>query len=222
MRLTPIDIRKQQFRKAMRGFDVDEVETFMTLIADEMEELIGTAQKNKAEIATLKERLGEYQQMEATMRETLVTVQKAAEEKRDAARKEAEIIIKEAEVQASNWMEDAHRTVREVKKELARLGGMRDSYVSRLKMLMQSQLDMLKMLEKDDEVPEETLNMFEERLASLQTGRSKSAAPEPTEPSEEFSFKDGPEEGNGSGGQVEKEEELAEQPKSGGLMDLEP
>ncbi|MFO7768553.1 MAG: DivIVA domain-containing protein [bacterium] len=167
MRLTPIDIRKQEFRKAMRGYDADEVDTFLGMVADEMEELITQAEKAHSEVSGLKERLSEYQQMEATMRETLVTVQKAAEEKRDAARKEADMILKEAEVQASNWIEDAHRSVREVKKELARLNGMRDSYVARLKMLMKSQLDMLKMLESEEESPEETLDLFEEKLRAL-------------------------------------------------------
>ncbi len=167
MRLTPIDIRKQEFRKAMRGYDADEVDTFLAMVADEMEDLITQAEKAKSEVSGLKERLSEYQQMEATMRETLVTVQKAAEEKRDAARREAEMILKEAEVQASKWIEDAHRSVRDVKNELARLNGMRDSYVARLKMLMKSQLDMLKMLESEEESPEETLDLFEEKLRAL-------------------------------------------------------
>jgi cell division septum initiation protein DivIVA len=110
--------------------------------------------------------------MEATMRETLVTVQKAAEEKREAAHKEADIILKEAEVRAGNWIEDAHRSIREVKKELARLRSMRESYVSRLKMLIQAQLDMLKVAEMDDEAPEESLDMFEEQLEAL-TARAR-------------------------------------------------
>jgi len=181
LRLTPIDIRKQEFRKAMRGYDADEVDTFLAMVADEMEDLITQAEKARSEVSGLKERLSEYQQMEATMRETLVTVQKAAEEKRDASRKEADMILKEAEVQASKWIEDAHRSVREVKKELARLNGMRDSYVARLKMLMKGQLDMLKILESDEESPEETLDLFEERLRALSASAGQTAGKEPSE-----------------------------------------
>ena len=167
MRLTPIDIRKQQFRRAMRGYDVDEVDTFMAMVADEMEDLITSAQKAKDEVDQLRQRLDEYQQMETTMRDALVTVQRAAEEKRDTARREAEIIIREAELQASKWIDEAHRSVRDVKKELIRLNGMRDAYVTRLKMLMHSQLDMLKMIERDEESPEETLDLFEQKLAAF-------------------------------------------------------
>ena len=167
MRITPIDIRKQEFRKGMRGYDVDEVDTFLAMVADEMEDLIAAAQQVKKEAAGLKERLEGYQQMEATMRETLVTVQRAAEEKREAAQQEADIILKEAEVRAGNWIEDAHRSIRDVKKELARLGAMRDSYVTRLRMLVQAQLDMLKLAEMEEETPDETLDMFEERLEEL-------------------------------------------------------
>lgn len=167
MRITPIDIRKQEFRRAMRGYDVDEVDTFMAMIADEMEDLIGAAQQASSETTSLKERLGEYQQMEATMRETLITVQKAAEEKKAAAFKEADIVLKEAEVRAGQWIEDAHKSIREIKKELAKLRGMRDSYVTRLRMLVQSQLDMLKLADMDEEVPEGSLDLFEEKLEEL-------------------------------------------------------
>jgi len=172
VRITPIDIRKQEFRRGMRGYDVDEVDTFLAMVADEMELLIGTAQKAKDELVSLRERLSEYQQMEATMRETLVTVQKAAEQKKEAAHKEADIILKEAEVRAGTWIEDAHRSIREIKKELARLRGMRDSYVTRLKMLVQAQLDMLKVAEMEDETPEESLDLFEEKLEEL-TARAR-------------------------------------------------
>lgn len=172
MRITPIDIRKQEFRRGMRGYDVDEVDTFLAMVADEMELLIGTAQKATDELTSLRERLAEYQQMEATMRETLVTVQKAAEQKKEAAQKEADIILKEAEVRAGTWIEEAHRSIREVKKELARLRGMRDSYVTRLKMLVQAQLDMLKVAEMEDETPEESLDLFEEKLEEL-TARAR-------------------------------------------------
>jgi hypothetical protein len=101
------------------------------------------------------------------MRETLVTVQRAAEEKREVALREADLILKEAEVRASNWIEEAHRSIREIKKELAKLKGMRDSYVTRLRMLVQAQLDMLKLVEMEEETPEATLDLFEERLEEL-------------------------------------------------------
>lgn len=167
MRITPIDIRKQEFRKSMRGYDQDEVDTFLSMISDEMEELIGSSQEAKGEVSSLNERLAEYKQMEETMRETLITVQKAAEEKRDIARKEAEMILKEAEVRAGNWIEEAHRSIRDIKKELAKLRGMRDSYVTRLRMLVQAQLDMLKLAEVEEEMPDETLDLFEEKLEEL-------------------------------------------------------
>jgi cell division initiation protein len=167
VRITPIDIRKQEFRRTMRGYDMDEVDTFMTMVSEEMEELISSAQQAKIEVVSLKERLTEYQHMEATMRETLITVQQAAEEKREAAHKEADIILKEAEVRAGNWIEDTHRSIREIKKEVANLRAMRDSYVTRLKMLVQAQLDMLKLAEVEEETPDSSLEMFEERLEQL-------------------------------------------------------
>jgi len=167
VRITPIDIRKQEFRKGLRGYDPDEVDTFLAMVADEMEELIGAAQRVKTEASSSKKRLAEYQQMEETMRETMATVQKVVEEKRQAAYKEADMVLKEAEVRASNWIEDAHRSIRDIKCELAKLRGMRDSYVTRLRMLVQAQLDMLNVAEVEEETPDETLEHFEERLEEL-------------------------------------------------------
>ena len=169
MRITPIDIRKQEFRKSMRGYDPDEVNTFLSMVADEMEELVGTAQQTRTEVTSLNERLAEYRQMEDTMRETLATVQKAAEEKRRAADKEADMVLKEAEMKAGNWIEDAHKSIRDIKRELVKLRGMRDSYVTRLRMLVQAQLDMLKLAEVEEETPEESLDLFEEKLEELTT-----------------------------------------------------
>ena len=70
-------------------------------------------------------------------------------------------------VRAGNWIEDAHRSIRDIKKELAKLRGMRDSYVTRLRMLVQAQLDMLKLAEVEEETPDATLDLFEERLEAL-------------------------------------------------------
>jgi len=151
----------------MRGYDPDEVDTFLAMVADEMEELIGVGQEVKAEAASLKKRLAEYQLMENTMRETMSTVQKAADEKRKAVHKEADMVLKEAEIQASKWIEDAYRSIRDIKRELAKLRGMRDSFVTRLRMLVQAQLDMLKMAEMEEETPDETLDLFEEKLKEL-------------------------------------------------------
>ena len=167
MRITPIDIRKQEFRKSMRGYDRDEVDTFLSMIADEMEELIGSSQEARGEVSSLNERLTEYRQMEETMRETLITVQKAADEKREIAGREAEMVLKEAEMRAGNWIEEAHRSIRDIKKELAKLRGMRDSYVTRQRMLVQAQMDMLKLAEVEEEMPDETLDLFEEKLEEL-------------------------------------------------------
>jgi len=230
VRITPIDIRKQEFRKSMRGYDPDEVDTFLAMVADEMEELVGAGQQARAEAATLNERLAEYRQMEDTMRETLITVQKAAEEKRKVAYEEADMVLKEAEVRAGNWIEDAHRSIREIKRELAKLRGMRDSYVTRLRMLVQAQLDMLKLAEVEEETPDETLDLFEEKLEELtmrarervaQAGETVSDEPdlesaegEPAEEEWELEEKGDEEVGGvrevGEAGEEEKEGEEAE------------
>ena len=110
MRITPMDIRQQQFTvKMFRGFDTQEVDTFLEDLAADYEALLKENSLLKEQLQALEERTRGLEEREKVLQETLVTTQRLVEEMKDQARREASIIIREAEVQADRII-DASRS----------------------------------------------------------------------------------------------------------------
>ena len=110
MRITPMDIRQQQFTvKMFRGFDTQEVDTFLEDLASDYEALLKENSLLKEQLQVLEERARGLEEREKVLQETLVTTQRLVEEMKDQARREAGIIIREAEVQGERIIE-ASRT----------------------------------------------------------------------------------------------------------------
>jgi cell division initiation protein len=110
VRITPMDIRQQQFTvKMFRGFDTQEVDTFLEDLASDYEALLKENSLLKEQLQALEERTRGLEEREKVLQETLVTTQRLVEEMKDQARREASVIIREAEVQADRIIE-ASRT----------------------------------------------------------------------------------------------------------------
>ena len=92
MRITPLDVQQRRFARALRGYDREEVEAFLSLVATELEDLVRANMALREEAQRKDEVIADHRSRERALQETLVTAQKASEEIRDAARKEAEIV----------------------------------------------------------------------------------------------------------------------------------
>jgi cell division initiation protein len=107
MRLTATDIRQQQFAvRLFRGFDPQEVDAFLEEMADDFEELARENSILKEQVIALEEKSRGIEGREKTLQETLVTTQKIAEEFKENARREAELILREAHLRAEKFMQD--------------------------------------------------------------------------------------------------------------------
>lgn len=82
MRITPLDIRKQPFRRTLRGFDPDAVNSFLEMVASEYETIIKQNNEFATQIKSLEQRLDSYIKIERVLNETLLTAQKATDEAR--------------------------------------------------------------------------------------------------------------------------------------------
>ena len=110
MRMTATDIRQQQFAvKLFRGFDPQEVDAFLEEVADDFEELTKENNLLKDQLATLEERTKGVEAREKTLQETLVTTQKMAEEFKDNSKRAADIVLREAQLQAEKYLEEARQ-----------------------------------------------------------------------------------------------------------------
>jgi len=147
MKLTPLDIKKQQFKKVMRGYDPVEVDTFMDMVANEFEDLLKQQKEMRDKVIELETQLKDYRQIEKTLQQTLLQAQEATGRTYEAARKEAEMIGREAEVKAAKLVEQANSDLARMNSELMTLKGRRESLIGRLRVLLSSELDLIKTLE---------------------------------------------------------------------------
>jgi cell division initiation protein len=122
MDLTPLDIQKQTFSKSFKGYNLDEVRAYLHLIAEEIERLVRDVDRLARENAMLREDLDDHSQRERILKDTLLSAQKVSEEVRATARKEAELIVKDAELlserlisQAMTRVADLERSIQDLK-----------------------------------------------------------------------------------------------------------
>jgi cell division initiation protein len=152
MRITPLDIQQKQFPMKFRGFDVEEVYAFLEVIREEMEDLLRENASLKESVQRTENQIKEYKDMETTLRETLLTAQQMVEDYKTNARKEAELIVKEAELKADSLLKQAQEKVIKIHEDIVDLKGIRTHFKEELKRMVEGHL---KMLEFDREREEE-------------------------------------------------------------------
>lgn len=150
MKLTPLEIKKQRFKTKVRGFDPLEVESFMEMIADEYESVLNERNRLADEVTKLKSQLTSYQEVEKTLQETLMNAQETVSQSRENSKREAEIILREAELKAERVLDGAREKLDKMKNELSILKAQKESFAKRLRHLLESQIELIKVLEIDD------------------------------------------------------------------------
>jgi cell division initiation protein len=143
MRITPLDIQQKQFPMKFRGFDVEEVYAFLEVIREEMEELLRENASLKENVQRSESQIKGYRDMEATLQETLMTAQQMVEDYKTNARKEAELVVKEAELKAEGLVREAQENVIKIHEDIVDLKGIRRHFKEELKRLIDSHMRML-------------------------------------------------------------------------------
>jgi len=151
MKITPLEIKRQQFKKTMRGYDTIEVETFLEMVSNELEDLIHENSEQKDRILQLETQLADYKNIERSLQQTLMQAQETSDKSIENSKREAEIIIKEAEVKASQIVEKARLDFAHVKEELSQLKARKESVLSKLKVLLSSELNLIRALGIDED-----------------------------------------------------------------------
>jgi cell division initiation protein len=156
MKITPLDITQKQFRRVFRGFDRQEIEAFLALLASEFEEAVKESMALRDAGRRKDEEIAELRGRERALQETMITAQKACEEIRDAARKEAEITLSEAELQAEKIVQNAHGRFVQIVDDINELKRQRIQFEAGVRSLVESHLRLLEAFKTEpvrDEVP---------------------------------------------------------------------
>src|SRR5712691_3528728 len=119
MRISALDIRQQQFTARFRGFDRQEVETFLEDVAEDYESVVKENTILKEQLAALEERSRNITEHERTLQDTLVTTHRLTEEMKQAAKREAEMIVRDAELRGEKVTEAQRGEEARLRQDLA-------------------------------------------------------------------------------------------------------
>jgi cell division initiation protein len=158
LRLTPLDIRRQRFRKAMRGYDSAEVEAFLEMLAGAWEDAQTRLDATDKELTVLRARAADFDRMEGAVREVLVAQQQSASRAREDAQKEAELIIMDAEVKAASLISEARERVQILMETVRELQDRRLAILSQMTSFLEAQNRMVDLEEsriKAEAVPDD-------------------------------------------------------------------
>ena len=108
MKLTAMDINNKEFKRGLRGYSVEEVDEFLDQVVENYEELYKENSRLKESLSRVNEKLEHYEKLEATIQNTLLLAQNAADQAKESSEKQAELIIGNANETAQRILDKAH------------------------------------------------------------------------------------------------------------------
>jgi len=161
VKITPLDIQQQQFTVRFRGFDMQEVNSFLETVANELEEQTKKNNELREKLERKESRIWEYQNMEKTLRETLMVAQatseemkknsqKAAGDLKANAQREAAFTVSRAREQAEKLIAEANARLAEIQATISDLRGKRIIFEQEFRSILATHL---KLLEASSEEP---------------------------------------------------------------------
>lgn len=149
MKLSPLLIKKQEFEKSFRGYNIDEVQSFLNKLASDMEDLINENELLEKDVEALTQKVNEFQKIEKNLQDTLLKTQETSTQAIESAKKQAALIINEAEVKASQMIKEAENIESEMQQKVIALKEEKDLIIARLKAIVNTQANLFETKVKD-------------------------------------------------------------------------
>jgi cell division initiation protein len=149
MKVTPLEIRQQQFPLRFRGLDPTEVDKFLELVAGDMEDLIRENARLRDGLARKDQELQRMQQGEDELKKALTAIQQIREEWIGRAEKQAEQVVIESELKAKQLQSEAERRLEALQHDVQQLTQQRRQLISDMRHILEEQLQTLEMLEAE-------------------------------------------------------------------------
>jgi cell division initiation protein len=160
MRVTPLEIRQQQFPLRFRGLDPGEVDKFLELVASDMEELIRENARLRDGLTKKDQELQRMQKGEDELKKALMTIQQIREEWIGRAEKQAEQILRESELKVEQLQVEAERQVESLQHDLHELKHQKHHLTSQMRQLLEEHLRLLDAMVEGEETLEEPQHPF--------------------------------------------------------------
>jgi cell division initiation protein len=143
MKLTPLDIRHKEFKRGMRGYNDVEVDEFLDEVADEYERLFKENVDLRERSEALDDKVAGYRRIEETLQQTLVNAQASAEEQKRNATKQAQLILRDAEIKARQMVDEAHSERQAEERAMAKLKSAEDDFRFAFRQMLEGYLRQL-------------------------------------------------------------------------------
>lgn len=144
MKITPLDIQQQQFKgKTFGGLDPDDVDAFLQVVAGEMEDLLRENTELRQQLNQQGKEIAEMAERDSQLRETMLAAHTITEEMKINARKEAELIVSEAALQAKRLLDDAERKVAELQARIQEVRRQKIQFEMEFKALLDTHARMI-------------------------------------------------------------------------------
>ncbi len=147
--ISPLDVRNQVFKKMFRGYDADEVRIFLDAVADRMEDMIKNREDLERENAVLKEKNKSFMEIETSLRDTMVTAQRICDESKVTAQRQADNIIRQAELDARTKVADVSGDLDHLARQRQTTRAETMAFIAKLKSLLEGHLSFLGSIERE-------------------------------------------------------------------------
>jgi cell division initiation protein len=160
VKVTPLDIRKKEFRRSVRGYLDEDVDVFLDTVADEFERIAKVNTELQAKVKSLEDEVAGHTHIREALEKTLVAAQLQSEEIRTNAQKESQSMLRDAEAKAKAVVDDFYAQTQAVQQTLIQLKLLEEDFRFKFKALLEGYLKLIENgpllftgLEGDDAVP---------------------------------------------------------------------
>lgn len=181
MKVTPLDLRQAQFKSKMRGYDPQEVAPFLADAANELEHALREIDRLKHEATRTEASMGEYREREVSLRNTLLTAQRLADQIKENAETEAKTIVREAETRADLILQNAQARLGDVEREINEMKLRRRDVEGSLEASIASLTYALEFMRAQDQV-ERDEKLLLHRPKAIEANNTPSGVARPAEP----------------------------------------
>ena len=143
MKITPLEVHNHQFGVSFRGYDRDEVRSFLAMVSEEFEQAISETTRLKDQMSELRTQLSETKSREKSIQKALEAADRISREIKDTARRESEVLVKEARLKANKMLEQAQGRVQTVEDRIHELKSMRERFEHRLRGVLEEHVNTL-------------------------------------------------------------------------------
>ena len=154
--ITPVDIRSQQFHRSLRGYAPAGVEEFRERVGDELERLLRERAQMEERLLQFRDQLTLFREGEKALNEALVAAQQLRADTEQAARREADLVLREARSEADRIVQEARLAEQSVRRDMESAQRQFTGYLGAFRTLLErylSEVDALEAHRQDGSPP---------------------------------------------------------------------